>query len=118
LTRISGTKAATLSITIDDFYYKTEYKVLIYKIYKRVVKSLDRHLRDTHNLRKKKERQPLLNHYIRFKFIILKDIITPPTNRPLFKALRDPILAYLCNSCTHMSISCKAIHRHYNKKYN
>jgi hypothetical protein len=56
LTRISGTKAVTLPTTVDDFYYKTEYKVLICKIYKQVVKSLDRHLRDAHNLRKKKER--------------------------------------------------------------
>ena len=104
--------------TVDDFYYKTEYKVLIYKIYKRAVKSLDRHLKDAHNLRKKKERQPLLNHYTKFKFIILEDVTTLPTNRPLFKALKDLILAYLYNSCTHMSISRKTIRRHCNKKHN
>jgi hypothetical protein len=117
LTRISGTEAATLPTTVDDFYYETEYKVLIYKIYKRVVKSLDRHLRDAHNLRKKKERQPLLDHYARFEFAILEDVATLPINRPLFKALRDPILAYLCNGCTHMSISRKAIRGHCNKKH-
>ena len=117
LTRISGTEAATLPTTVDDFYYETEYKVLICKIYKRVVKSLDRHLRDAHNLRKKKERQPLLDHYARFEFTTLEDVATPPTNGPPFKALRDPILAYLCNGYTHMSTSRKAIRGHYNKKH-
>lgn len=118
LTRISGTKAATLSTTVDDFYYKAEYKVLICTTHKRAVKSLDRHLRDAHDLRKKKERQPLLDHYARFELATPEDVTTPPTNGPLFKALGDPILAYLCNGCTHMSTSRKSIRGHYNKKHN
>jgi hypothetical protein len=95
--------------TADDFHYEAEYKVLICKIHKRAVKHLDGHLRDAHDLRKKKERQPLLDHYARFALARPEDVATPPTNGLLFKALGDPIFAYLCNGCTYISTSRKAI---------
>jgi hypothetical protein len=92
--------------------------VLICKTHKQAIKSLDRHLRDAHDLRKKKERQPLLNYYTRFALIRPEDVATPLTNRPPFKALGDPILAYLYNKCTRISASRKAIRGHCNKEHN
>jgi hypothetical protein len=61
LTRISGTEAVTLSV--DDFYYNADYKILIYKKYKKAVKGLDRHLKDAYGLRKRKDRQPFIDYY-------------------------------------------------------
>lgn len=91
---------------------------MICKKHKRAVKGLDRHLKDTHRLRKRKERQLLLDHYTRFTLARLEDVATLPTNGPPFKALGDPILAYLYNDYTHISASRKAICGHYNKTYN
>jgi hypothetical protein len=89
-----GTKAATQFATTDDFYYKAKYKVLICKKHKQAVKGLERHLKDAYGLRKRKERQPLVNHYAELTLANPKDVATLLTNRPLFKSLGDLDLAY------------------------
>jgi len=91
--------------------------VLICKKHKQAVKGLERHLKDAHGLRKRKERQPLVNHYAELTLAKPEDVATPPTNRPLFKSLRHPQRAYQCNSCSYISTSHKAIRGHYNKKH-
>ncbi len=80
LTRISGTEAATLSVY--HFYYDAHYKIVICKKHKKAVKGLDRHRKDAHGLRKRKERQPLLDHYAQFPLARPEDVATPPTNSP------------------------------------
>jgi hypothetical protein len=112
-----GTKAATWVATIDDFYYKAEYKVLICKKHKQAVKGLERHLKDAHRLRKRKERRLLVDHYAELTLANPKDVATPSTNGPPFKSLGDPDLAYQCSRCSHISTSRKAIRGHYNKEH-
>ena len=87
-------KAATLISSGDNnFQYNPEYKVLICKKCKHAVRGLETHLEDAHRL-KKKERQPLLDHYSTLLLVKPEDVYTPPPNRRPFKALRDPIPAF------------------------
>jgi hypothetical protein len=44
------TKAETSVLANPEFYYKANYKVLIYKYYRLGVIGLDRHLKDIYNL--------------------------------------------------------------------
>ena len=104
-------------MSVDDFHYDADYKILICKKHKKAVKGLDRHLKDAHGLRKRKDRQPLIDHYTQFILARPEDVATPPTNSPPFQALREPILAYLYNGYTHISTSRKAIRGHCNKEY-
>jgi hypothetical protein len=111
-------KAVTLvSSSDDDFQYNPEYKVLIYKKYKHIVRGLETHLEDAHGL-KKKERRPLLDRYSTLLLIKPEDIHTPPLNRRPFEALKDLIPAFQCLDYDHISINRKSIRGHYNKAYN
>jgi hypothetical protein len=103
-------------VTDDDFYYEPNYKVLICKKHKQAVKGLDTHLREVHRLTKK-ERRLLVDRFAMLTLAKPNDVITPLKNRPLFKALRDPVLAYQCNSCSQISTNWKTIQRHCNKKH-
>ena len=47
--------AIQVATTTDDFYYKSEYKVLICKVYKKAIKGLERYLKDAYRLRRRKE---------------------------------------------------------------
>jgi hypothetical protein len=75
-------------VTTDDFYYKAEYKVLIYKKHKQAIKGLERHLKDVYKLRKRKKRQLLVDYYTELTLAKLEDVITLLTNRSLFKSFR------------------------------
>jgi hypothetical protein len=114
---ILETETATQIVTTNDFYYEAEYKVLICKKHKQAVKGLERHLKDVHRLRKRKERQLLVDHYAELTLAKPEDVVTPLTNRSSFKSLGHPQCTYQCNSCSHISTSHKAIHRHCNKKH-
>lgn len=82
------------------------------------MKRLNRYLKDTYRLRKRKEKQLLLNSYTQFILVKPKDITTLLINRSLFKAFRDPILIYLYNNYIYISTNYKVICRYYNKEYN
>ena len=87
-------KAATLISSGDNnFQYNPEYKVLIYKKYKYIIRGLETHLEDAYGL-KKKERRLLLDCYSILLLVKPEDVYTPPPNRRPFKALRDPIPAF------------------------
>lgn len=101
----------------DDFFYDPEFKLLICKKHKSGIKGLDRHLKDAHGLRKKKERQSLLDHFAQFDLVRPQEVATPSANSPPFKALGEPNLAYLCKDCSHLSTSHKAIRGHCNKEH-
>jgi hypothetical protein len=47
--------ATRVATTTNDFHYESEYKVLICKVHKKAVKGLERHLKDAHGLRRRKE---------------------------------------------------------------
>jgi hypothetical protein len=104
-------------VITNDFYYKAEYKVLICKKHKQAIKGLERHLKDIYRLKKRKERQLLVDHYAELTLAKPEDVVTLLTNRSLFKSLRHLQCAYQCNSCSHISTSYKAIYRHCNKKH-
>ena len=97
-----GTEAATLVVTTDNFYYDPDYKVLICKKCKHAIRGLETHLEDAHGL-KKKERQPLLKHFSSLFLAKPEDVQAPPSNGPLFEALGDPISAFQCVDCNHIS---------------
>jgi hypothetical protein len=100
----------------DDFQYDPEYKVLICKKCKHVITGLETHLEDAHGL-KKKERRPLLDRYNPLFLLKPEDVHTPLSNRPPFEALGDPIPAFQCLDCNHISINRKSMRGHYNKAH-
>ena len=111
-------EAATLvSSNDDDFQYNPEYKVLIYKKCKYIIRGLETHLEDAYRL-KKKERRPLLDRYNTLLLIKPEDVYTPLLNRRPFKALRDLIPAFQCLDYDYISINYKSMQGHYNKAHN
>ena len=111
-----GTEAATLVVTTDNFYYDPDYKVLICKKCKHAIRGLETHLEDAHGL-KKKDRQPLLKHFSSLFLAKPEDVHTPPSNGPLFDALGDPISAFQCMDCNHISTNRKSMQGHCNKTH-
>jgi hypothetical protein len=55
---------------------------------------LDRHLKDSYNIRKQKERQLILEYYTGLILARLEDILSPPANIALFEALGKLISVY------------------------
>lgn len=121
-TREAGTNVSLTHVTTETrfsnvFHYEAEYKVLICKIHKRAMRGLNKHLHDAHGIIKLKDRQPFMDYYARYALAKPKDVAIPPTKGPPFKALGEPNLAYKCTDCSHISISCKAMRGHCNKRH-
>ena len=68
--------------------------MLICKKHKQAVKGLKKYLKDAYRLKKKKEKQLLVDYYAKLTLANPKDVATLLTNRPLFKLLGDLDLAY------------------------
>ena len=111
-----GTEAETPLATDDEFNYEPKYKVLICKRCKQAVRGLETHLEDTHGLNKK-ERQSFLNRYSALQLAKLEDVLIPQSNGPPFVALGEPIAAFQCKDCSHISINRKSMRGHCNKKH-
>ena len=110
------TKAETLITTNNEFNYKLKYKVLICKRCKQAVRGLKTHLEDAYRLNKK-ERQSLFNRYSALQLAKLEDVLVPQSNGPPFVALGEPIAAFQCEDCSHISINRKSMRGHCNKKH-
>jgi hypothetical protein len=83
--------AETEALANPKFHYEADYKVLICKYHGLGIVGLNGHLKDAHNLRKKKERQPILDRYAGLVLTKPRDVAIPPTNGPPFEALRSPL---------------------------
>lgn len=109
----------TPEIRIDDmFYYEANYKVLICKYHGLAVVGLNGHLKDTHNLRKKKDRQLFLDRFAGLAIAKPADVTLLPMNGPPFTALRKPARVFSCIDCGHLSTNYRAIREHYSKQHN
>ena len=109
-------KATQPTKTIDDiFYYEANYKVLICKHHGLAVVGLNGHLKDAHNLRKTKDRQPFLDRFAGLAIAKPADVVLPPMNGPPFAALRKPAPAFSCIDCGYLSTNKHAIREHCNR---
>ena len=76
---------------------------------------LDRHLKDAHNLRKKRERQPFLDRYSGLVCAKPQDVALPKPNGPPFDALKGPMTGLSCVDCGHLLTQKKGMQEHCNK---
>ena len=83
-------EAEANALANPEFHYNEHYKVLICMYHGLAVIGLDRHLKDAHNLRKKKERQRFLDQYSELVCAKPQDVALPPPNGPSFDALKRP----------------------------
>lgn len=112
-------KATQPTKTIDDiFYYEANYKVLICKHHGLAVVGLNGHLKDAHNLRKKKDRQPFLDRFAEVALAKPADVALPPMNGPPFAALKKPARAFSCIDCGRLSTNRSAMRGHCNTEHN
>jgi hypothetical protein len=102
---------------MDDFEYIPEYKVLICRKHKYAVKGLDRHLKDAHGLRKKGDRQPILDKYSSLVLLEPKDVPSPPDNCLPFEALGNPYDIWQCSECNERSSNYKTMRGHCNTRH-
>jgi len=98
----------------DKFYYNAEYQVLFCREHQQGVKGLERHLKDAHGLRKKKERQPILDVYQSVVMLPPKDVRQPPDNCTTFDVLGKPLQGFKCIDCGDISINYKTMSGHCN----
>lgn len=110
-------EAETSALANPEFYYDTEYQVLVCKYHGLAVVGLDGHLRDAHGLRKKKERQPILDRYTGLVLVKPREVAIPPPNGSPFEALRKPTRAFKCAECDHLSESRHVLREHCNVKH-
>jgi hypothetical protein len=110
-------EAETSASANPEFHYDAHYKVLICKDHGVAVVGLNCHLKDAHNLRRKKERRPILDQYAGLVLAEPRKVTTPPPNGPPFEALRKPARAFSCAECGHLSESRKAIQGHCNTEH-
>ena len=108
-------EAETNALANAEFYYDAYYKVLICKYHGVAVVGLNGHLKDAHNLRRKDERQPILDRYAGLVLVEPREITTPPPNGPPFEALRKPARAFRCDDCSDILRSQKAMQGHCNR---
>lgn len=92
--------------------------MLICKYHGLAVVGLNGHLKDAHNLRKKKDRQPFLDRFAGLEIAKPADVVLPPTNGPPFATLRNPARAFSCIDCGHLSTNYQAIRQHCSKDHN
>jgi superfamily II DNA or RNA helicase len=111
------TEAETSALANPEFHYNALYKVLMCKYHGQGIIGLDRHLKDAHNLRTKRERQPILDRYAELVLAKPKDVALPPMNGPPFEALREPVHGFSCIDCGYLLANQKGIQGHCNKEH-
>ena len=106
-------------IRLDDtFHYDADYKVLICKYHGQGVVGFERHLKDAHNIRNKRDRLPFLERFAGLEIAKPQDVVLPPMNGPPFKALKAPVIGFSCIKCGHLFGALKGMQRHCNTEHN
>lgn len=95
----------------DVFEYNAEYQVLICKIHRQAVRSLDTHLSAVHRLGKKR-RVPLLEKYGSCLLLPPKDVKVPEHHGLPISALGEPLDGLLCDDCNYITVSRDGMQRH------
>lgn len=95
----------------DTFEYNAEYQVLICKIHKQAVRSLETHLRALHILGKKR-RVPLLEKYSSCLLLPPKDVKVPEHRGLPISALGEPLDGILCDDCNYVTVSKVGMQKH------
>lgn len=111
-------EAETSALANPEFHYDAHYRVLICKYHGLAVVGVDGHLKDAHGLRKKRERQPILDRYAGLTLAKPREVVVPPPNGPPFETLRKPAQAFNCKECGHLSENRNAIREHCNTQHN
>ena len=110
-------EAEASALANPEFHYDEHYKVLICTYHGLAVIGLDRHLKDAHDLRKKRERQPFLDQYGGLFCAKPQDVALPPPNGPSFDALKGPTKGLSCVDCGHLLTQKKGMQEHCNKTH-
>ena len=110
-------EAAASTLANPEFHYDAQYRVLICKYHGLAVIGLDRHLKDKHNLRTKRERQPFLDRYGALARAKPQDVALPPPNGPPIEALKGPSKGLSCVECGHLLINQPGMQRHCNQEH-
>src|SRR4051812_46410580 len=93
------------------FEYLVEHKVLVCKLHHVGVRGLNTHLSDAHGLDKKRC-APLLEKYGSLPLCRPKDVELPKAGGLPFASLGKPLVALLCDDCTHITASKDGMQKH------
>jgi len=114
-----GTRLLTLENCVQVFEYLPEYQILICKEHGGAVYSWKRHIRKEH-AGTAKELKAVIEKFSALKLLHPSKVLLPPKFIAPFKALGEPLDAFLCDGdnneeCDYISIHRNGIAQHCNK---